>query len=193
MCDKIINITTYNCAIYNKSKGVKKIMLSYIDNNTKMSVSCISVLDYNPKVLFNDIKYRPWPSFLAVLHGKYEYKENDRTITVNEGEVLFLPKNTAYKYEIKSDNPHTMQLTFNVFPDEINQQLPNSLTVLNRKSSEQIILLLPKLLNHFNSTESYAPFLLSSCIYQCLGTMMKEINTPTYSNKIMPAISWFRQ
>lgn len=164
-----------------------------VEKNIPIAVSCLSVLEYCPKILSNNIAYRPWPSFLAVLKGEYTYEQKDKTITVSAGEVLFLPKNTAYKYKISSPNAHTMQVTFNIFPDEINNSLPQTLTILDGKSSSQIISLFPKLLTAFRSNEAFAIFSLSSLIFQCLGIMTKQVAFSPYSKQIMPAVKFIEQ
>ena len=163
------------------------------DKNHLLSVCCHSVIEYSPQILENNVPFRPWPSFLAVKEGEYRYYSAGKEIVVKEGDVLFLPKGSVYNYSIFSKKTTTFQVTFDIYPDEVNSMLPEKLTILDKKSSSQIISLFPKLLKAFRSNTSFTPFSLSSLIFQFLSIMTKQFEPSLYSNQITPAIKYLEQ
>ncbi len=163
------------------------------DKGLPMAVSCLSVLDYSPRLLRNSIPYRPWPCFLAVVEGEYHYTSGGKEIVVRNGDVAFLPKNSVYQYTIVSRETRTMQLTFNIYPDELNASLPADITVLDSGTGSKIIRLFPKLLEVYRTDANIPCFSLSSLIFQCLGIMMKEMTFPPFSPQIMPAVRYLEQ
>lgn len=168
-------------------------MYSNHPNNISPSISALSIIEYSPKVLENTITYRPSLSLLAVIKGEYHYYFQDKTIIVKPGNVLFLPKTSAYKYIITSKDTYTMQITFDLYPEELLNLLPKCPTILDQHISNQIVLSFPKLINYFRNGNGYSTIMISSILFDFLANMIKETATPPYSLQLMPAIKYLEK
>ncbi len=107
--------------------------------------------------------------------------------------MLFLPKGTVYTYRILSSETLVFQLTFNLYPDVLNESLPRELTLMEPKSAAQIRQVFPDLQKAFRSQEKLASFTLASLIFRCLEVLTAQIYTAPYSEQIMPAVRWIEQ
>lgn len=127
---------------------------------------------------------KKWHSFIYVEKGCLEYffKPSKKYITVNKGEMLFMPKKLPYIAKYLTDNTLLKIFTFDIHTT----QLPDNFKtpfVSSSKSYHDIFSAC-----HRQSTRN--AFFLFSKIYELFYTLQaNDLFTPEISTKIMPAIN----
>ena len=70
------------------------------------------VIRYIPKIMHNQIHNRAQGSFLLVLRGIYQYSFGSNCIRISNGESIYLPNGSSYRYDILSPSAMCIQMNF---------------------------------------------------------------------------------
>lgn len=93
-------------------------MVNLIDINAKrLTCECISAIEYVPKIFHLKVNNRKNSSFLYILEGEYRYNYSNGRFTAKKGDIVYLPRKSTYKYDVKTANAKCMQIEFNSYYD----------------------------------------------------------------------------
>lgn len=128
-------------------------------------------------------KGKKWHSFIYVEKGGLEYffKPSKKYITINKGELLFVPKKLPYKAKYLADNTLLKIFTFDITP-----HLPDN----SKEPFVSVSKLYPDILSDCSRQSTRNAFFLFSKIYQLFYTLhTNDLLAPEVSTKILPAIN----
>jgi len=167
----------------------------YANINETFSLLLSIRYTYNKHQTYDYTKLpRPCHNFVFIIEGKGKLQTADNIISINPGDILFIPKNTTYLLQWQA-NPNVVfqSLHFSLNPQHdifFNKNLP--IQLLNNADFESNYLLVKNIEKYQFSKDINSFFILSN-FYQLCGNILKSAYT--FPNKqvtksIIPAISY---
>lgn len=89
--------------------------ISYNNDYKRLEIEFKYAMHYNPRIKSLEVEKRRQSSFLLIINGEYRYRSKYIDITAKSGDLLFLPYNSGYKYEIVSKKTESMQVEFSIY------------------------------------------------------------------------------
>ncbi len=152
-------------------------------------------MNYSPKILAKEIENRLTSSLLFVAQGEYKYKCADSQFFVKSGDMIYLPKNSKYRYEIISAKAYSLQIEFDLFDGGEPFLLSNQPSVVLNGGGSEIEMLFFDIIKGKDSTAISEKLMSDSAFLRLLAISMKGLYSTKYPknnryDKIAPAVNY---
>lgn len=150
----------------------------------------VFVMKYSPKYLNMTIKNRRTSTFLYITEGKYHYKSNRIDFIAQSGDIVYIPKNSAYQYSVISDVTVCIQVEFDLFAEQNGEAeevvFGTDPIVMDQSFTQKVRHLFDELITVFYKDR----FLTLSTMYKILSCAIQGDNDRKGLLKIEPALEY---
>ena len=167
-----------------------------IYNSLQNTLSLLASVKYSyDKTVEFDYQNKPRPchNFVFMLEGKGIITTNDKTITIEKRDILYIPKNTTYSavwQTTTSVSFHSLHFNFQSRLDPLlSQNIP--IQKLNEVDFDTLYPLMQEIKNT-QSQKNSNNFLILSAFYKICGEVFPKVhfNEQIKNNPVLPAINY---
>ena len=170
--------------------------------NKKPHEICYTIhlcLHYNPRNFCATITARKNCTILYILKGEYKYTTKNNVTTAATGDVIYVPCNSSYVYEVLSgENTECLQIEYSAYDTLTNEiftfgKEPTVFTGI--KDLNKIHSLFSEALDIYVTKPDGQDFLYTSVMNGIFGTLIKsshETNRVEQYKKIIPAVEYIK-
>ncbi|MBE7047376.1 MAG: helix-turn-helix transcriptional regulator [Ruminococcaceae bacterium] len=170
-----------------------KSAIGYNNQSKRLEIGFKYAMHYNPRIKALDVQNRRQSSFLLILKGEYKYITKNFSFTARDGDMIFLPYNSKYKYEILSEETESMQIEFSVYIPKSTSQVSLCKNPFVINNCDHFKGCFSEVINCQNDTSYSGSFSLMANIYTLLSSAAEyfdKIEFDNYYGKITPAVTY---